>query len=193
MYTIRWTTVNFEDSILLQYSIDSGLTWVNITRTMANVGMYDWKIPFAVGGVANGNIRTGNSVGIVKTAFTAGDGSINSTKCLIRALDITTDNQPLGISFKPFTITSNPALVKYDLSFPKILDTAYSNGLLLKLLASNSQGKKPKFLLVKGPVQLKSDSLLVTGPGTVSVGAFVLGDSIRTASDTVYNNSVSIQ
>lgn len=186
MYTIRWTTVNFEDSILLQYSIDSGLTWVNITRTMANVGMYDWKIPFAVGGVANGNIRTGNSVGIVKTAFTAGDGSINSTKCLIRALDITTDNQPLGISFKPFTITSNPALVKYDLSFPKILDTAYSNGLLLKLLASNSQGKKPKFLLVKGPVQLKSDSLLVTGPGTVSVGAFVLGDSIRTASDTVY-------
>ncbi|OYU55558.1 MAG: hypothetical protein CFE25_11625 [Chitinophagaceae bacterium BSSC1] len=186
MYTIRWTTVNFEDSILLQYSIDSGLTWVNITRTMANVGMYDWKIPFAVGGVVNGNIRTGNSVGIVKTAFTAGDGSINSTKCLIRALDITTDNQPLGISFKPFTITSNPALVKYDISFPKILDTAYSNGLLLKLLASNSQGKKPKFILVKGPVQLKSDSLLVTGPGTVSVGALILGDSIRTASDTVY-------
>ena len=187
MYTIRWTTVNFEDSILLQYSIDSGLTWVNITRTMANVGMYDWKIPFAVGGVMNnGIIKMGNSVGIVKTPYTAGDGSINSTKCLIRALDITTDNQPLGISFKPFTITSNPALVKYDISFPKILDTAYSNGLLLKLLASNSQGKKPKFILVKGPVQLKSDSLMVTGPGTVSVGALILGDSIRTASDTIY-------
>jgi len=111
MYTIRWTTVNFEDSILLQYSIDSGLTWVNITRTMANVGMYDWKIPFAVGGVMNnGIIKMGNSVGIAKTPYTAPDGSINSTKCLIRALDITTDNQPLGISFKPFTITSNPAL-----------------------------------------------------------------------------------
>jgi hypothetical protein len=186
MYTIRWTTVNFEDSILLQYSIDSGLTWVNITRTMANKGMYDWKIPFAVGGVVNGNIRIGNSVGIVKTPYTAGDGSINSTKCLIRALDITTDNQPLGISFKPFTITSNPALVKYDISFPKISDTAFSNGLLLKLLATNSLGKKPKFFLVKGPVQLKSDSLLVSGPGKVNVGAFILGDSIRTASDTVY-------
>lgn len=186
-YTIRWTTVNFEDSILLQYSIDSGLTWVNITRTMANVGMYDWKIPFAVGGVMNnGIIRFGNSVGIVKTPYTATDGTINSTKCLIRALDITTDNQPLGISFKPFTITSNPALVKYNIIFPKISDTAYANGLLLKLVATNSQGRKPKFLLVKGNAQLKTDSLIIMGPGTISIGAYVLGDTIRTASDTVY-------
>ncbi len=186
-YTIKWTTVNFQDSILLQYSIDSGLTWVNITRTMANVGMYDWKIPFTVGGVMNnGIIKMGNSVGIVKTPYTAGDGSINSTKCLIRALDLTTDNQPLGISFKPFTITSNPALLKYDISFPKIADTTYSNGLLLKLGATNSQGRKPKFILVKGSAQLKTDSLILSGPGTISIGAYVLGDSIRTASDTVY-------
>ena len=187
MYTIRWTTVNFEDSILLQYSIDSGLTWVNITRTMANVGMYDWKIPFAVGGVMNnGIIKMGNSVGIAKTPYTAPDGSINSTKCLIRALDITTDNQPLGISFKPFTITSNPALVKYDISFPKIGDTAYSNGLILKLVATNSQGRKPKFILVKGNAQLKTDSLIIAGPGSFSIGAYVLGDSIKSTSDTIY-------
>lgn len=50
-YTITWTATGAKSSgykIDLYYSNDSGATWMNIARGVANDGSYDWKLPLVM-------------------------------------------------------------------------------------------------------------------------------------------------
>ena len=43
--SITWTAATFYSSVRLDYSVDNGLTWVNITTGATNNGSYSWRIP----------------------------------------------------------------------------------------------------------------------------------------------------
>lgn len=184
-YTIKWTTLNFEDSVLLQYSIDSGATWVSITRTMATLGVYDWKIPlsFSVTGTANTSFSVNPKINKPYTVVTT---NINSNKCLIRALNISDGNSLIGITTKPFTILTTAAPNKNDLTFPVIKDTIYAQSLSIKLKASNSKNLPVKYSVISGQANLVNDTLLINKPGSITVAAVTPGDLTHIASDTIF-------
>ena len=184
-YTIKWTTINFEDSVLLQYSIDSGSTWVTITRTMATLGLYDWKIPisFSVQGVVNKSYSINSKINVPYTIVTT---NINSSKCLIRALNISDNNSIIGITNKPFTILTTAAPNKNDLIFPVVKDTLYSKDLAIKLKAYNSNNKTVSYSVIKGTAILANDTLLINNPGTVTIAAVTPGDSTHLPSDSIF-------
>jgi len=191
-YTIKWTTLNFEDSVLLQYSIDSGTTWVSITRTMATNGLYDWKIPlsFSVTGTANTSFSINSKINKPSTVVTT---NINSSKCLIRALNISDGYTLIGITTKPFTILTTAAPNKYDLTFPIIKDTLYDQNLSIKLKASNTKSIPVKYTIISGQASLLTDTLLVSKAGPITVAAVTPGDLTHLASDTIFSSFVFIQ
>lgn len=45
IFPIRWTSINVNETIKIEYSIDSGLTWDMVSAEMPNVGSYDWPVP----------------------------------------------------------------------------------------------------------------------------------------------------
>ncbi|MBS1732051.1 MAG: hypothetical protein JST02_02030, partial [Bacteroidetes bacterium] len=55
--TITWNSSTYYSTVRLDYSIDNGVTWTNITTSTTNNGSYSWSIP----------------------------ANINSTQCLIKA------------------------------------------------------------------------------------------------------------
>ncbi len=89
-YPISWIAGNVTDSVTLQYTLDSGITWNNIANISAVTGQYQWSVPSA-GGKANS-----------KAAAIASD--ILSNKCIIRAVSINSVNEIVGISSKTFSI-----------------------------------------------------------------------------------------
>ena len=184
-YTIKWSTVNFEDSVLLQYSIDSGATWVSITKTMASLGLYDWNIPlsFSVIGVVHNTYSINSKINLPTTIVTT---NINSNKCLLRALNISDGNSLIGISAKPFTILTTAAPNKNDLIFPIIRDTIYSQNLFIKLKATNTKNKPVNYAIISGSANLINDSIAINKPGSVTVVAVTPGDSTHLASDSIY-------
>lgn len=44
-YNITWNASSFYNSVRLDYSLDSGLTWINITSSTGNSGAYSWTVP----------------------------------------------------------------------------------------------------------------------------------------------------
>lgn len=183
IYTIKWSTINLQDSILLQYSVDSGATWITIDRALASQGQYDWRIPTKLSFVdATGTIAIGSN-SVVKT------NASSSSKCLIRALDIGSGNALVGISSKPFTIAIGNAPLKPVLDFPVIKDTVFGvSGMILRMKASSVPDKPVRYFTIQNYVKVQGDSLVVQSPGTITVGAYVPASDGYLASDTVYRS-----
>ncbi|HEX8332148.1 MAG TPA: T9SS type A sorting domain-containing protein [Segetibacter sp.] len=87
-YSISWKSGNVTDTITLQYSIDSGNTWINIVDVTASTEQYNWKVP-----------TVNNQAGT----------NILFEKCLIRALETESGNEIVGISSRTFSISQSAA------------------------------------------------------------------------------------
>jgi hypothetical protein len=183
IYTIKWSTINLQDSIILQYSVDSGATWVTIARALASNGQYDWRIPTRLSFADSyGTVMIGSNT-VVKQV---NNGS-SSSKCLIRALDISSGNAIVGISSKPFTITVGDVPLKANIDFPVQKDTVFNqSGMILRMNAMSTSGQKIQYLLTSNYAVLKGDSVILQSPGTITVGAFALASNGYLNSDTVY-------
>lgn len=184
LYTIKWSTINLQDSIILQYSVDSGATWVTIARALASNGQYDWRIPTRLSVTdASGTVMIGRNT-VLKQVQNAG---ASSSKCLIRALDISSGNTIVGVSSKPFTITVGDVPLKANIDFPVQKDTVFNtSGMILRMNAMSTSGQKIQYLLSSTYAVLKGDSVILQSPGTITVGAYALASNGYLNSDTVY-------
>jgi hypothetical protein len=45
VFPIRWTSFNVNETVKIEYSIDSGLTWDMVAAETPNNGSYDWLVP----------------------------------------------------------------------------------------------------------------------------------------------------
>jgi hypothetical protein len=45
LHTITWTSTGTVGNVLLEYSVDSGVSWTIITSSTANDGGFDWTVP----------------------------------------------------------------------------------------------------------------------------------------------------
>lgn len=176
-YTINWATINLTDSVLLQYSIDSGKTWVTIGRALSANGSYVWNIPLTGvrfdGGVATNSTETNSA-------------AINSEKCLIRALDQSNNNEIVGISSKTFIIKAKEARLANRIDFTRPRDMVWPDSSKQKLIAKATSGKSVKFFLAKGTAaQISADTLTAIKAGNITIAAFEPGDSNYLNSDTV--------
>lgn len=183
IYTIKWSTINLQDSIILQYSVDSGATWVTIAHALASNGQYDWRIPTRLSVKDTyGLVAIGSNTVLQQTT-----NSTSSNKCLIRALDISSSNAIVGISSKPFTINVGDAPLKASVDFPAQKDTVFNQaGMILRMNASSVSGQAVRYLMTSTYAALQGDSIILQSPGTITVGAFVPASSGYLASDTVY-------
>lgn len=180
-YAVNWDYLNLNDTVLLQYSIDSGKTWINIEKVSALLGTYEWIIP------ASSN--SGNSIGgdaefrNKSNANTA----INSDKCLIRVLDIKAGNEVVGMSKGIFSIKPNGTLVKPIVSFTSIEHVTWTgNQMYKKLLATTNSNDTLKYFIAAGTNgSIIKDSLVINGPGSLTIGCFDPGGGIYSKSDTV--------
>ncbi len=183
VYTIQWSTVNLEDSIQIQFSIDSGRTWVNIVKTLASNGRYEWSIP--------NNLSV---EGLPETVFIKNDGignpiyapnSTNFTKCLIRAID-PSGNEVVGISSKPFTIRRGEAPLRPTIKFESITDKQFIPDLIIRMNASSSAGSKITYTLSGQTASIQGDSLIIKQPGRINISAYAVSTSDSTnRSDTI--------
>lgn len=187
IYTIKWSTVNLQDSILLQFSVDSGATWTTIASTLASNGQYEWRIPVTLStSEREGNIVIGsnsvNQTGIKQVTSTS------SSKCLIRALDTGSGNLIVGISSKPFTITGNDSTKKAITSFAAIADTSFAGSTLrLFVKATTNSGNPLKYFITPtATASIAGDTLLIIAPGSITVAAYTATGNGYQASDTIY-------
>lgn len=104
-FTITWNSGNVTDSVSLQYSSDSGRTWKVITTTGALNNNYSWVVPSEL------SRRTASGIG----GRTSSD--ILSDKCMVRAVQLNSDNEVVGISNKTFTIIQSLTLPVTIVSF----------------------------------------------------------------------------
>lgn len=186
IYTIKWSTINLQDSILLQYSVDSGASWITIDHVLASNGQYDWRIPTRLSSVnAYGTVVIGKNSLLNQIQNT---GS-SSNKCLIRALDVQAGNAIVGISSKPFTITVGDVPLKAVVDFPAQKDTLFTQpGMLLRMNAVSVSGQKVQYFIQSAYASMQGDSLILQTPGTVTIGAYAAASNGYLASDTVYRS-----
>ncbi|NIN36323.1 MAG: hypothetical protein GTO60_15020, partial [Gammaproteobacteria bacterium] len=78
-HTITWTSTGTVGNVMLEYSINSGVSWTIITSSTANDGSFDWTVP-----------------GI----------SFTSEHCLVRISEADEDRKPADTSDAEFTIIS---------------------------------------------------------------------------------------
>ena len=184
IYTIKWSTINLQDSIILQYSVDSGATWITIARALASNGQYDWRIPTRLSVADQSGTVVIGSNSVLKQVQNTGT---SSNKCLIRALDISSGNTIVGVSSKPFTITVGDVPLKASIDFPVQKDTVFNgSGMILRMNALSTSGQKIQYVLSSTYAVLKGDSVMLQSPGTITVGAFALASNGYLNSDTVY-------
>ena len=191
IYTIKWTTVNMEDSILLQYSIDSGATWTTIARTIASLGQYEWKIPAVLSSFNPPqfmSIKTQSAGSNGGYEYKNNGGSGVANKCLIRALDPASGNTLVGISSKPFTIAAKDISLKADINFPMPAEREYKAGLQIFLTASSVTGNPVTYFIVKGDATLSKDTLFISKAGPLTVGVFAPAKNGYLNSDTIYRS-----
>lgn len=191
IYTIKWSTVNLEDSIVLQYSVDSGATWTTIARTLANLGLYEWRIPAVLSSYQPPqfmSIKTQSTGTAGGYLYQTNGGSGVANKCLIRALDPTSGNTLVGISSKPFTIAAKDVPLKADIKFPLPEEKEYRTGLQI-MLAASSQTKNPvTYFVTRGAATVAGDTLWVSEAGPITIGAFVAARNGYLGSDTLYQS-----
>lgn len=118
-YSITWGTVNVSDSVLLQYSLDSGKTWLFIDRVLAVNGTFNWNIPgLPAGNIGMKGVKLGSSEMYV------------SEKCMLRAVDYKADNEIVGKS-KVFSILAETSGIVVSLKDGDWHDpSVWSNGLV---------------------------------------------------------------
>lgn len=190
-FEITWNAINLEDSVLLQYSIDSGATWATITRTVARNGSYIWTVPLQYAGKSFNGVQYGgvkvDALGMIATGVLP-PSDINSSKCQIRVLDILSGNVLVGTSSNTFTIQSSSAVVvkqKDTISFPQPADMAIGQA-AQQLKASSVSKRAVKYLVASGDATLNGDLLMVNRTGKVKVGAYINGDATYLSTDTLY-------
>lgn len=97
VYSIKWSAYNITDSVKIELSLDSGVTWQTIVHAPAMQGSYDWL-------VGNNLLRKpGNIYG-----REPGD-SINA-KCRIRVRGMNVDADVIAATKQSFTIATENAL-----------------------------------------------------------------------------------
>ncbi|MBS1634578.1 MAG: T9SS type A sorting domain-containing protein, partial [Bacteroidetes bacterium] len=117
-YNITWNAATFFTTVRLDYSIDNGLTWTNITTATSNSGSYNWTVP----NVSSTQclMRASNS-----TSVTINDIS-NATFTIKPAVTVITPNGDNGVTiWGGCTVTSitfdrspawNTYLIEYSIN-----------------------------------------------------------------------------
>ncbi|MDB5249506.1 MAG: hypothetical protein JWQ40_3900 [Segetibacter sp.] len=90
-FPIRWSNQSVADSVLLQYSTDSGRTWINIGSAAATSGRYNWTVP------------SSPLQGRAEAAGILGD-------CMVRAIETGAGNEVVGKSNSTFSIVQSGTL-----------------------------------------------------------------------------------
>ncbi len=179
VYSINWATINVTDSVMLQFSVDSGKTWIQIGRVSAVNGLYSWQVPVTL---PSGGTITGSTTGPV----TVESGEINSSKCLLRAVDQANANEVVGMSTKTFTIKASSSKLTNTVVFNKPSDMVWPGGTSQVLKATSTSGRNIKYLVISGAAaQVSTDTLIAVKAGKVTIGALSLGDSSYLPSDTI--------
>lgn len=180
-YTVNWDFLNLNDTVLLQYSIDSGKTWINIEKVSALIGTYEWIIPVT----SNSKNSLGGNDEDRNTSYST--TTINSDKCLIRVLDIKAGNEVVGMSKGIFTIKSNAELTKPVVTFSSITNINWSGTTIYnKLQATSNSNNQLKYFIVSGSnATISKDTLIIKGPGAITIGCLDEGSASYSISDTV--------
>ena len=178
-YTLNWDYINLNDTVLLQYSIDSGKTWINIEKVSAVLGSYEWVIPVS-NNTANSNIATSEN-------RILGTSNINSDYCMIRVLDIKAGNEIVGTSKGIFSIKPNASLIKPVVTFPIVTDTGWTGNIIYKkLLGTSNSNNIVKYYIASGSnATIVKDTVVIAGAGAVTIGCYDEGNAIYSISDTV--------
>lgn len=191
-YTITWTNINIEDSILIQYTTDSGRTWVTIARTVAASGIYDWLVPNSIKNqsvqdIHNGKIQSNSIQSIISKIMQTASSALSSKKCMIRILDITAGYRLVGASIAPFTIVVSNALLNDELHFPQP-DNLEINQPAISLQAYATSKRPVKYFIQSGTekAELLGAQILAKSSGKITIGAFIEEDSIYEGVDTIY-------
>jgi len=191
-YAITWSTVNLEDSVLIEFTIDSGRTWNTVTRTVASSGRYEWTIPNSIqGNSVNifefGTIRSTSTNKSIQNYNSTAPIIINSSKCQIRAVDISAGNVVVGSTSNNFAIVASTQSLKDTISFspPKTMTLGDPSQ---TLLADATSKRLVKFFIDSGATKatINSTSLIAKLAGKVRIGAYVEKDSLYVNVDTVY-------
>ncbi|MFN7013415.1 MAG: hypothetical protein ACK4ON_03990, partial [Bacteroidia bacterium] len=191
-YAITWSTVNLEDSVLIEFTIDSGRTWNTVTRTVASTGRYEWTIPNSIQGNSInvfefGTIRSASTDQSIQNYNSTSPIVINSSKCQIRAVDISAGNVVVGSTSNNFAIVASTQLLKDTISFapPKTMTLGDPSQ---TLFADATSKRLVKFFIDSGATKatISSNSLTAKLAGRVRIGAYVEKDSLYQNVDTAY-------
>jgi hypothetical protein len=209
-YSITWSSVNLEDSVWIQYSIDSGKTWASITRTIATSGTYEWTVPnffptssssdIGIGIISSNSINSLNFNRVVPETDlsqkilsevvmnqNSTNSDINSSNCLIRVLDILSGNLLVGKTSNTFTIVGSRSKLKDSINFSTLTDVELTQA-NLPLNASAKSNRPINYLIAKGSnkATISANQLIVSKPGKIIIGAFVNNDPSYLPTDTIY-------
>ncbi len=180
-YTLNWDYINLNDTVLLQYSLDSGRTWINIEKVSAMLGTYVWAIPLS----SNSGNSTGNNGEFRNVSFAT--TAINSDKCLIRVIDVKAGNEIVGLSKGIFSIKPNVTLIKPVVTFASITNINWTGTTIYnKLLATSNSNNPIKYFIVSGSnATISKDTVIIKGAGAVTIGCYDEGNTTYSISDTV--------
>ncbi|WP_143160010.1 hypothetical protein [Chitinophaga jiangningensis] len=106
-FEVKWSSVNLEDSVKIQLSLDSGKTWQTVDRMPAIAGTYEWTIPSKISGT--------------RTTAARLLGEINN-KCLLRVIAEEADNV-ISVTQQNFTIRTSENIPSLIILKPTIDDT----------------------------------------------------------------------
>lgn len=189
-YTISWSTINLEDSVWIQYSVDSGATWATVARTVATSGSYEWNVPSVFQGNSSDVVEWGP---IRNTAINAAYSSItsnaviNSTKCQIRVLDILSGNVLVGKTTNTFTIVGSPSLAKDSIYFTAPPDMVVGQS-PAKLTATSKLSRTVQYFIASGTAKasISGNQVTALAAGKVKIGAYIAPDPAYSLTDTAY-------
>ncbi len=70
--TVHWDAVNTAANFVLDYSLDNGASWTNITTVGSTVTNYDWDVPTVVSGQALFRVTSGSFSDVSDSVFSIG-------------------------------------------------------------------------------------------------------------------------
>jgi len=192
-YSITWNSINIEDSILIQYTTDSGANWITIARTVATSGSYEWQVPSSIKGQSigenyYGKIKSTSLESAISKIIQTAATSLSSRKCMIRILDITAGYIQVGASNQPFTIIAPNVSLIDTINFPKPEDFVVGQPEII--LTATSSSKRPvQFFIASNQdiAKLTGSHLDALSAGKLKIGAFLEADNVYENSDTIYH------
>jgi hypothetical protein len=109
---IKWDTSTFSTTVRLDYSVDSGATWVNIVATNTNNGLFNWSVP---------NLSSDKCL---IRASSSSDQSLNDVsnavftiKPAVRIVSPNGNGSYISCSTLPITFERSPAWKNYKLEY----------------------------------------------------------------------------